>query len=145
MCLKRVVTENSRQDGARSVEVTLHLPDRVYCKAERWASITNQKLDVALTEALEVALTSVHAEPEGDVSVASLSDADVLALTRLQLPADSGRRLTLLSAGQAEGALSPDEQQELMALAGLYQSFWLRQAEALAEAVRRGLQSEMHS
>jgi len=33
----------------------------------------------------------------------------------------------------------------LMALAGLYQRFWLRQAEALAEAVRRGLQPEMHS
>ena len=127
------------------MEVTLQLPDKVYRQAQRWASITNQKLDVALTEALEVALTSVHAEPGRDVAVASLTDADVLALTRVQLPAESGRRLTQLSAAHAEGALSPDEQQELMALAGLYQRFWLRQAEALAEAVRRGLQPEMHS
>ena len=145
MCSKLVVVGNYKEHGARSVEVTLHLPDRVYRQAERWASITNQKLDVALTEALEVALTSVHAEPEAEDAVASLNDADVLALTRLQLPAESGRRLTLLSAAHAEGTLSPDEQQELMALAGLYQRFWLRQAEALAEAVRRGLQPEMHS
>jgi len=127
------------------MEVTLQLPDKVYRQAERWASITNQQLDVALAEALEVALTSVHAEPEAEVAIASLTDAEVLALTRVQLPAESGRRLTQLSAAHAEGALSPDEQQELMALAGLYQRFWLRQAEALAEAVRRGLQPEMHS
>lgn len=127
------------------MEVTLHLPDRVYRKVERWAAITNQQLDVALSEALEVALTSVHAEPEEEVAISSLDDAAVLDLTRLQLPAESGRRLSQLSANHAEGALSPDEQRELMALAGLYQRLWLRQSEALAEAVRRGLQSEMHS
>lgn len=126
------------------MEVTLQLSDRVYRQAKRWASITNQKLDVALTEALEVALTSVHAEPEEDMAISSLDDAAVLDLTRVQLPAESGRRLSQLSANHAEGGLSPGEQQELMALAGLYQRFWLRQAEALAEAVRRGLQPEMH-
>jgi hypothetical protein len=127
------------------MEVTLQLPDRVYRQAERWASITNQQLDAALTEAIEVALTSVHAELEEEITVASLSDSEVIALSRVQLPAESGRRLSQLSAGHAEGTLQPDEQQELLSLSGLYQRLWLRQSEALAEAVRRGLQSEMHS
>lgn len=127
------------------MEVVLQLPDRVYRQAERWASITNQQLDEALTEAIEVALTSVHAEPEEETPVASLSDSEVLALGRLQLPAESGRRLSQLSAGHAEGTLLPEEHQELLALSGLYQRLWLRQSEGLAEAVRRGLLSEMHS
>lgn len=126
------------------MEITLQLPDRVYQQAQRWATITNQELDTALTEALEIALTPVHATSEADTPVASLNDAQVLALTEAQMPGESGRRLSRLSGLHAEGALSPDEQQELMVLAGLYQHYWMRQAEALAEAVRRGLQSEMH-
>lgn len=126
------------------MEITLRLPDRVYQQAQRWATITNQELDIALTEALEIALTPVHAVAEADTPIDSLNDAQVLALTKAQMPGENGRRLSHLSGLHAEGALSPDEQQELMALAGLYQHYWMRQAEALAEAVRRGLQSEMH-
>ncbi len=127
------------------MEVTLQLPDRVYQQAQRWATLTNQDFDNALTEALEVALTSVYAYPEADEPVASLNDEEVLALTQMQMPLKRGQRLSQLSERHSEDALSSDEQQELMALAGLYQQVWLRQAEALAEAVRRGLLPAMHS
>ena len=127
------------------MEVTLQLPDRVYQQAQRWATLTNQDFDNALTEALEVALTSVYAYPEADEPVASLNDEEVLALTQMQMPLKRGQRLSQLSERHSEDALSSDEQQELMALAGLYQQYWLRQAEALAEAVRRGLLPAMHS
>ena len=127
------------------MEVTLQLPDRVYQQAQRWATLTNQDFDNALTEALEVALTSVYAYPEADEPVASLNDEEVLALTQMQMPLKRGQRLSQLSERHSEDAFSSDEQQELMALAGLYQQVWLRQAEALAEAVRRGLLPAMHS
>ena len=127
------------------MEVTLQLPDRVYQQAQRWATLTNQDFDNALTEAFEVALTSVYAYPEADVPVDSLNDEEVLALTEMQMPLKRGQRLSQLSERHSEDALSSDEQQELMALAGLYQQYWMRQAEALAEAVRRGRLPAMHS
>lgn len=126
-------------------EITLQLPEKVYRQAERWASVTNQELDVALAEAIEVALTPVYADPLGEAPVASLQDDDVLALAGQQLPIEVGHRLSKLSAGHSENALTVDERQEFLALTGLYQQYWLRQAEALAEAVRRNLLPSMHS
>lgn len=126
-------------------EITLQLSEKVYRQAERWALVTNQELDVALAEAIEVALTPVYANLLEEAPITSLSDDDILTLTYQQLPIEVGRRLSQLSAGHSEDTLTADEQQELMALTGSYQQYWLRQAEALAEAVRRGLLTSMHS
>lgn len=68
------------------MQVTLQLPDRIYEQARRWATITNQELDVALTEALEIALTSVHAYPVVDEPITSLGDDELLALAQAQIP-----------------------------------------------------------
>jgi len=126
-------------------EITLQLSEKVYRQAERWALVTNQELDVALAEAIEVALTPVYANLLEEAPITSLSDDDILTLTYQQLPIEVGRRLSQLSAGHSEDTLTADEQQELMALTGSYQQYWLRQAEALAEAVRRSLLTSMHS
>jgi len=126
-------------------EITLQLSEKVYRQAERWALVTNQELDVALAEAIEVALTPVYANLLEEAPITSLSDDDILTLTYQQLPIEVGRRLSQLSAGHSEDTLTAYEQQELMALTGSYQQYWLRQAEALAEAVRRSLLTSMHS
>ena len=127
------------------MEVTLHLPDALYERARQWAAITQQELDAALTDALDVVLAPIHTEPELDAPITALSDDEVLAESKLQRPPDPGRRLTELSARRREASLDEEEQQELMALAQLYQRLWLRQSEALAEATRRGLMPGMHS
>ena len=120
-------------------EVTLHLSDALYERARRWAAVTQQDLDAALTDALDVVLFPIHTTPELDIPVLSLSDEEVLAESTRQMPPDRGRRMTELSAQRRESRLNEEEQQELMALAQLYQRLWLRQSEALAEAARRGL------
>lgn len=126
-------------------EVTLHLPDSLYEQARQWAAITRQPLSDALTDALQVALSPVHAIPELETPIDSLPDDLLLAETRREMPPERGRRLSALSDRRREDDLSDDEQLELLALAQLYQQLWLRRAEALAEASRRGLIDPMHS
>jgi len=69
----------------------------------------------------------------------ALSDGDLLALSSADMELSQGERLDELLSRQAEGAMSRDEQGELIALMQVYHQLWLRQSYALAEAVRRGL------
>jgi hypothetical protein len=128
-----------------TIDVTLSLPDKLYEKARQWAAVTHQDLDEALADALELVLTPLPSVPELDDPIEALSDSDLLAQTRLQLPADRGQRLSELSADRRVGTLSPEKQQKLLGLTQIYQRYWLRQSEALAEAVRRELLPAMHS
>jgi len=67
----------------------------------------------------------------------------VLALTQVQMPPQQGHRLDQLLAKQGEATLTTQEQAELFALIQVYQQLWVRQSEALAEAVRRGLRAPL--
>jgi len=69
----------------------------------------------------------------------SLSDEKVLALAKASMAPLQGNRLNLLLEKQREGELIEREHQELLALMQAYDLLWIRQSEALAEAVRRGL------
>ena len=71
--------------------------------------------------------------------VSSLSDEDVLALSKAQMRQVQGRRLSELLEKQRESDLTESERSELLALMQVYNQLWIRQSEALAEAVRRGL------
>ncbi len=71
--------------------------------------------------------------------VSSLSGEDVLALSKAQMSLLQGRRLSELLEKQREGKLTKSERPELLALMQVYNQLWIRQSEALAEAVRRGL------
>lgn len=126
------------------IEVTLQLPDSLYEQARHWAMMTRQELDVALTDALAMALAPVPATTESQPPIELLSDEEVLAECALLMPAERGQRLSALAARQNAGTLGEEEQQELLALGQLYQVLWLRQSEALAEAVRRGLRPSLH-
>lgn len=127
------------------IEVTLQLPNSLYERAQQWAAVTRQDLDTALTDALAVALSPLPTSPELEIPVETLTNEQLLAETRRQMPPERGRRLSELSAWRREGVLSVEDQQEVLALAQLYQRLWLRQAEALAEAARRDLIAGMHS
>ena len=73
----------------------------------------------------------------------TLTDAELLALTDLQLPAAQDQRLSTLLDRQQAGALTEQERAELVALCQLYQEGLRRKAQALAEAVRRGLREPL--
>lgn len=127
------------------MKVTLELPENLYEQARQWAAITQQDLDTALTDALTVALMPVHTDQQWDKPISTLSDGEVLTQAVMQMPTRQGKRLSKLLQKQRENSLSLLEHRELLALFQLYQRLWLRQAEALAESVSRGLRQPLSS
>ena len=74
----------------------------------------------------------------------SLTDAQVLALTHLQMDPAKDARLSALLEQQQGASLTPAERAELDELMFHCEIGLLRKAEALAEAVRRGLREPLH-
>jgi hypothetical protein len=128
-----------------STQVTLTLSAELYEQAQRWAALTQQDLSETLTEALSIVLTPMHTAPGLERPVSSLSNRQVVELARVRMKPGQGQRLTELLEHQREGQLTERESAELIALMQVYHQLWLRQAEALAEGVRRGLLSPLAS
>ena len=126
-----------------NTRVTLTLPDDLYEHAKRWATITQRDLTETLTTALAIVLTPVYTTPKLERPIPSLSDEEVLALSHVQMMLSQGQRLSELLEKQREGALTEKERPELLALIQVYEQLWIRQSEALAEAVRRGLRKPL--
>jgi hypothetical protein len=124
-----------------TVPITLQLSDTLVEQAQRFGTITNQGLEVVLSDALEVmGLTwdalSVESLPK---PIAKLSDSEVLLLAQSKMPAVQNDRLgDLQEQGKAEG-LTEAEHYELMALFQIYQMGLLRKAAAIEEAYLRQL------
>jgi hypothetical protein len=126
-----------------STQVVLTLSDDLYIRAQLWAALTRRDLPETLTDALEIVLTPLPEPPAGEPPVTSMSDAEVMALAQAQLSPQQGTRLDHLLAKQREKQLTAPEQSELLALMQGYHRLWIRQSEALAEAVRRGLREAL--
>ena len=126
-----------------SAQVVLTLSDDLYARAKQWAALTRRDLPETLTDALEIVLTPLLEPPAGEPPVTSMSDAEVMALTQAQMVPQQGKRLERLLAKQREKPLTAPEQSELLALMQGYHRLWIRQSEALAEAVRRGLREPL--
>jgi hypothetical protein len=126
-----------------NTQVTLTLSDELYEHARRWATITQRDLSETLTDALTIVLTPVYTTPRLERPVSSLSNEDVFALSKAQMRPAQGRRLSKLLEKQREGTLTESERPELLALMHVYERLWVRQSEALAEAVRRGLRKPL--
>ena len=122
-----------------STQVTVTLPDEVYERAARLAQLSHREVADILVETIAVSLPALRPRPDAPVSMDTLTDAEVLTLTDLQLPAAQDQRLSALLDRQQAGAITETERAELAALFQLYQEGLLRKAQALAEAVRRGL------
>lgn len=123
-------------------QLTLTLPDNLIQRARRWA--TRAECDVAeiVTRAAILSLPSLEAETEAGLD--ALIDTQVLALTHLQMDPVQDARLSILLEQQQAALLTPAERVELDELMSYYEIGLLRKAEALAEAVRRGLREPLH-
>ena len=122
-----------------STQVVVTIPDDLYAHAQHWAALTHREVSQLLSEALALILTPIGTPPVKAPPVATLSDTEVLTLAQVQMAPQQGHRLDQLLAKQGEGTLTAQEQTELLALMQMYQQLWMRQSEALAEAVHRGL------
>ncbi|MFN8486796.1 MAG: hypothetical protein U0350_04335 [Caldilineaceae bacterium] len=128
-----------------ATQVTLTLPDELYENAQQWALLTQRDLTQTLTDALKMVLMPAYGQVQREKPVASLSDPEVLALAQVRMDLIQGERLGKLLEKQREDRLLPAEQTELLALMQVYNQLWLRQSEALAESVRRGLRGPLVS
>ena len=120
-------------------QVMVTLPDDLYENAQQWAIMTQRELSETLTDALRIVLTPVVTKPQVERPVSTLSDEEVIALSKVQMDQGQGERLGKLLEKQRELTLTATEQVSLMTLMQVYQQLWIRQSEALAEAVKRGL------
>ena len=116
-----------------TAQITLNLPDEVYQQAELLAQQRHRTVSEILVETLEKFLLPT-AKP-----VSALSDSEVISQTKLRLQPLQEQRLSELLDRQQSGTIAFVEQDELQALIRIYETRLLRQAQALNEAVRRGL------
>jgi len=126
-----------------STEVILKLPDKVYDQAARLAELMNQDVSHLLSETIESALSPLGNSAADLTPVDELSDVEVLALAELRMGKQQGRRLGKLLDRQQAGKLREAERNELAALMQVYHECLVRKAQALAEAVRRGLREPL--
>ena len=128
-----------------TVSVTLELSEALIEKAQRVSKVTQQSFETVLLDALEVMGLTWENFPEESLPtpVAELSDEAVLVLASLKMDRDQNERLAKLQTKGKTTGLTQVERYELLALLQIYQLGQLRKSEALAEAVKRGLQEPL--
>ncbi|RIK70210.1 hypothetical protein DCC62_22945 [candidate division KSB1 bacterium] len=118
-------------------QITITLSETALARANNLASVVAQPLERVLAETLELTLPDVGAEVLPQVS--TLPDEEVLALTQAQMVSEQDTQLSELLEKQQAGLLGDEDRIMLHGLFQVYLRLWLRQSEALAEAVKRGL------
>ena len=120
-----------------STQLTLDLPENLVARAQSIALSAGQSVNDLLAESIELSLKPWGAVVEGDIH--QCGDEEVLNACGLELSKEDDRRLTELLQQQQAETLLGHEQAELASLMQVYQEGLARKAEALREAVRRGL------
>lgn len=126
-----------------SRQVVVDLPDEVYRRAESLARLSSREVGEVLADAITLSLSSLDGPRVDSRPMVGLSDREILELADLQLPRAQDRRLSKLLDRQQGQGLIETERSELGALMQEYQHGLLRKAEALNEAVRRGLRTPL--
>jgi hypothetical protein len=122
-----------------SNQITVTLPEDVIRRAELLARRVGRPVADVLAEVIELSLRPLGALPNGDRPVTAWPDDEVLAAAEGEMPDVEDARLSELLNRQQAGRLTDSERSELAALMQLYQAGLLHKAQALREAVRRGL------
>ena len=128
-----------------ATEIILNLPDEVYNQAARLAQLMNRDVKYVLTETIESALSPLGSSGLVFAPVEQLSDSEVLAAAELEMDEAHGKRLGKLLDRQQAGKLGEAERNELAALMQVYHENLVRKAQALREAVHRGLREPLAS
>ena len=124
-------------------QITVTLPEDVLQRAELWARRAGRPVNDFLAETIELSLRPLGTPAEGDGSLAACSDEEVLAAADGVMPAAEDQRLSELLDLQQAGRLTDVQRAELTALMQVYQNGLLRKAQALREAVGRGLREPL--
>jgi hypothetical protein len=124
---------------AMSTQVTLTLQDNAYERAEQLAKLSGRDISDVLTVMLQASLPPLDALLQLTKPTESLSNQEILLLANSRMDAAQNQRMSMLLEKQQSGDLDEVERYELSLLLHAYQEGSLRKAQALAEAVQRGL------
>jgi hypothetical protein len=114
-----------------SEQITLQVPDQIVRQAAQIAAHNQQSIEDVLTEWL----TSAATEPPVEL----LSDEEVVILAKMKFTSDQQERFSDLLDRNREGELDAEGREELDLMMRIYERGLLRKAQALQEAVKRGL------
>lgn len=120
-------------------QITVTLPDNVYKRAQSLADMIGQDVETILAMMLELSLPRYSPDIDLSVSVESLENNELLAVTELRLIPEQSQRHSELLEKQANEDLTRFEENELNALNRVYELGIVYQSQALAEAYKRGL------
>jgi hypothetical protein len=122
-----------------STQVTVTLPDDIYQRAAYLARLTGREVADVLAETIDLSLQPLRLPLANEPPLAQRSDAEVLALADAQMDPSQDHHLSDLLARQQAGALAAGDREVLLGLLQVYQNGLLRKAQALRQAVQRGL------
>lgn len=120
-----------------STQLTLDLPENLVARAQSIALRVGQSVNDLLAESIELSLKPWGTVVEGDIH--QCDDEDVIKACDLEFATEDDCRLTELLQRQQAETLPVGEQSQLASLMQVYQVGLVRKAEALREAVQRGL------
>jgi hypothetical protein len=126
-----------------SKQVVVDLPDEVYRRAQSLARLSSREVSEVLADAISLSLPALDDSDAEGRPMGGLSDREVIELTELQLTPPQDERLSMLLDRQRGPGISEAERAELQLLMQRYQQGLLRKAEALSEAVHRGLRATL--
>ena len=122
-----------------TTELTIALPNDVYNRAEWLAKRTGRTVADVVAQAADLSLRPLGAPSAPEPPPEAWSDEAILAAANAMMVDADDRRFSELLQRQQDGPLSAVERTELQALLEQYQLGMLRKAQALREAVQRGL------
>jgi hypothetical protein len=120
-----------------SQQITIEVSEQVVRQATQVAAQTERSVEEVLASWLESIVTELPVE--------ELSNAEVLALTELQLTNEQQATLSDLLEQNQEGMLEAEGQKQLDELMRLYEHGLLRKSQALRVAVQRELIAPLQS
>jgi hypothetical protein len=116
-------------------QITIEVSDQVVQHAAHVAAQTQRRIEEVLAAWLEQTIAEMPVE--------ELSDAEILALTELQLTTEQQTTLSRLLVQNREEQLDAEGRHQLDALMRRYEHGMLRKAQALRVAVQRGLREPL--
>lgn len=127
------------------MQITLNIPDAVYQRAKKLASLIDVDVETVVSMMLELSLPRFIPDMDLSVPVTTITNDELLAATKLRLLPEQSERHSQLLKQQQNATLSDIEKAELDTLNRVYELGIVYQSQALAEAVKRGLLSGMNN
>lgn len=127
-----------------AMQVTVNIREETYRYAEWLSRTTGHSVSDILATLLDNTLPASERSTQILKPVEELTDGQVLALSEFQMSPREDRRLSDLLRAQQERALTQSEHADLDRLMQVYQQGLLRKAQALREAVHRGLRAPLN-